>query len=73
MWRVWSIVPSEMPTDSFRLFATLINSGHTRVIRDMPSAILNVVLRVLGMDIDGRVERKKQRLRVQMGLKADLA
>jgi hypothetical protein len=30
-------------------------------------------LRALGMEIDGRIEQKRQRLRVQIGLKADPA
>jgi hypothetical protein len=42
-----------------------------RVIRDMPGATLDAVLRALGMDIDGQIEQKRQRLRVQIGLRAD--
>ena len=44
-----------------------------RAIRGMPSAALDTVLRALGMEIDGRIEQKRQRLRVQIGLKADSA
>jgi hypothetical protein len=44
-----------------------------RAIRGMPSAALDTVLRALGMEIDGRIEQKRQRLRVQIGLKADPA
>ena len=44
-----------------------------RAIRGMPSAALDTVLRALGMEIDGWIEQKRQRLRVQIGLKADPA
>lgn len=44
-----------------------------RAIRGMPSAALDTVLRALGMEIDGRIEQKRLRLRVQIGLKADPA
>ena len=39
-------------------------------IKDMPAAALNIVLRALGMETDGGLEQRRQRLRVQIGLKA---
>jgi hypothetical protein len=44
-----------------------------RAIRVIPSAALDTVLRALGMEIDGQINQKRQRLRVQVGLKADPA
>jgi hypothetical protein len=39
-------------------------------IKDMPAAALNMVLRALGIETNGRLEQRRQRLRVQIGLKA---
>ncbi len=39
-------------------------------IKDMPAAALNTVLRALGMETNGGLEQKRQRLRVQIGLNA---
>jgi hypothetical protein len=41
-------------------------------IKDMPAAALNTVLSALGMEINGGLEQKRQRLRVQIGLNAVL-
>ncbi len=39
-------------------------------IKDMPAAALNMVLRALGMETNGGLDQRRQRLRVQIGLKA---
>jgi hypothetical protein len=44
-----------------------------RAIRDMPGEALNIVLRALGMETDGGLEQRRQRMRVQIGLKANPA
>ena len=42
-----------------------------RDIANMTGPMVNAVLRALGMDVNGTIEARRQRLRLQIGLKAD--